>query len=84
MKKFATETEYKQWKAVFDRVITDKVFASSWTTNKSWYTYYSHFEMTEEKYHGVSMFVPQQELGYYRRYNQDIKQLGWYWATVGN
>lgn len=84
VKKFATETEYKQWKAVFDRVITDKVFASSWTTNKSWYTYYSHFEMTEEKYHGVSMFVPQQELGYYRRYNQDIKQLGWYWATVGN
>ena len=83
VRKFATEAEYKQWKEVFDRVVTDKVFSPKWTTNKSWSTFYSAFEMTEEKYHGVSMFVPQSpDLGYYVRYNEDIKLFEWYWATL--
>ena len=85
VKKFATEAEYKQWKEVLDRVVTDKVFSPKWTTNKTWSTFYSAFEMTEEKYHGVSMFVPQDpNLGYYARYNENIKLLEWYWATKWN
>ena len=80
VRKFATEAEYKQWKEVFDRVVTDKVFSPRWTTNKSWSTFYSAFEMTEEKYHGVSMFVPQDpNYGYYKRYNKDIKMMAWWW-----
>jgi len=79
---YATETEYAQWKQVFDRVVTDKVISSFWDTNKSWYSHYSDFEMTDETYHGVSMYVPQEPgFGFYKRYNQDIKQMGWYWAT---
>ena len=83
VKQYATENEYKQWKAALDRVVTDKVFSKNWDTNKSWASHYSAFEMTEEKYHGVSMFVPQApETGYYARYNKDIKMMGWYWATM--
>ena len=81
VKKFATEAEYKQWKAVLDQVVVDKAFATTWTVNKSWYTHYTDFEMTEEKYHGVSMFVPQEDLGYYKRYKENVKKFGWYWAT---
>lgn len=82
VKKFSTDAEYKQWKQALDRVVTDKAFAKSWRTNKVWNTHYTDFEMTEEKFHGVSMFVPQNpELGYYRRYNEDVKIFGWYWVT---
>jgi hypothetical protein len=42
--------------------------------------------MTEERYHGVSMYIPQDantEYGiYYAQNNEDIKQLKWY-QTVG-
>ena len=82
VKRYATEAEYKQWKAVFDRVVIDRVLATKWDTNKSWYSHYSDFEMTEERYHGVSMFVPQDPgLGFYEKYNKNIKKLGWWWKV---
>jgi hypothetical protein len=82
VKKHATDAEYRQWKEVFDRTVTDKAFAERWLVNKSWNTYYTDFEMTEEKYHGVSMFVPQNpEEGNYGSYNEDIKKFGWWWKT---
>lgn len=85
VKKYATETEYKQWKEALDRVITDKVFSKKWDTNKSWSRFYTGFEMTEEKYHGVSMYVLQDpELGYHKRYNEDIRLYGWYWDTMSD
>ena len=83
VRKYATEAEYAQWKQVFDRMIIDKAIATKWETNKSWVTYYSDFEVTEAKYHGVSMYVPEDpRLGYHKKYNEDIKQLGWYWVTM--
>ena len=78
--RFAEEEEYKEWKQVLDRAVTDKVIAPTWEVNKNWSTHYSDFKMTEERYHGVSMFVPQ-ELGYYVQYNEDIKDLLWYWKV---
>ena len=82
VKKYATEAEYKEWKQALDRVISDKIFSKKWDTNKSWYSHYSDFEMTEERYHGVSMYVPQDpDLGYHKRYNDDLKLFGWYYAT---
>ena len=82
VERYATDAEYKQWKAAFDRVVIDKAFAKSWMVNKSWYTHYSDFEMTEERYHGVSMFVPQDPgFGYYKRYNNDIKMMAWWWKV---
>ena len=82
VKKYATEPVYKEWKQALDRVISNKIFSKKWDTNKSWYSHYSDFEMTEERYHGVSMYVPQDpDLGYHKRYNDDLKLFGWYYAT---
>lgn len=82
VKKFATEAEYKEWKQALDLVVTDKVFSDRWSTNKSWHSFYSDFEMTEEKYHGVSMYVPEDpKLGYHGQYNKDLKLFKWYYAT---
>ena len=82
VKRYATDAEYKEWKAVLDRVVVDKAFATSWDVNKNWYTHYTDFEMTEERYHGVSMFVPQDpDLGLYGKYNEAIKKMAWWWKA---
>ena len=82
VKQYATDEEYEQWKQVFDRVVVDKTIAKSWAVNKSWYVYYTDFEVTEQKFHGVSMFVPQDpNYGYYKRYNKDIKMMAWWWKA---
>ena len=51
----------------------------------TWRYIYSDFEMTEEKYHGVSMYIPQDsntEYGkYYALNNEDIKLLAWYYSV---
>lgn len=76
-----TESAYQQWKMSLDRAVIEKRFAPMWRTELSWSISFSDFEMTESRYHGVSMFVaqdPSGELGaYYARYNRDISQLEW-------
>jgi hypothetical protein len=48
----------------------------------AWGLYFDDFKVTEESYHGVSMFVAQDPAGgHYASYNQDIKKLGWYYAA---
>ena len=40
------------------------------------------YAATEEKMHGVSMFVPLDPTkGNYARFNEDIKKMEWYAAT---
>lgn len=77
--------DYRQWKQALDRAVIEKRFAKKWVTCKSWRLFYSDFEMTQEKFHGVSMFVPQNPDGPYSKqyaiYNQDIQQLQWYQAA---
>ena len=56
----------------------------TWQTQKVWRIFYDDFKMTDEKFHGVSMFIPQDPaLGKYARYNEDIKQMAWYNAIEG-
>ena len=80
------ESDYRQWKQALDEAVVEKRFAKEWRTCMTWRYTYSDFEMTEEKYHGVSMYIPQDpntEYGkYYARNNEDIKQLKWY-QSVG-
>ena len=80
------ESDYRQWKQALDEAVVEKRFAKEWRTCMTWRYIYSDFEMTEEKYHGVSMYVPQDpstEYGkYFARNNEDIKQLKWY-QSVG-
>ena len=76
----------RQWKQALDEAVVEKRFAKEWRTCMTWRYTYSDFEMTEEKYHGVSMYIPQDpstEYGkYFARNNEDIKQLKWY-QSVG-
>ena len=80
-----SQAEYGQWKQALDRAVVEKRFASQWATEKIWRFFYTDFEMTQEKFHGVSMFVPQDATGqydkYYAQYNKDIEQLQWYQAV---
>ena len=81
-----SESDYRQWKQALDEAVVEKRFAKEWRTCMTWRYIYSDFEMTEEKYHGVSMYIPQDpstEYGkYFARNNEDIKQLKWY-QSVG-
>lgn len=82
IKTYAPAADYTTWKKVLDSAVVKKRKGSPWQTNKSWSTFYSDFQMTEENYSGVSMFVPQDpDTGYYMSYNIQIKQLLWYYAA---
>ena len=77
-----SESDYQQWKQALDEAVVEKRFAKEWRTCMTWSYTYTDFEMTEEKFHGVSMYIPQDpntEYGkYYAQNNEDIKQLKWY------
>ena len=81
-KKRQSESDYQQWKQALDEAVVEKRFAKEWRTCMKWSYNYTDFEMTEEKFHGVSMYIPQDpntEYGkYYAQNNEDIKQLKWY------
>ena len=73
------EYDYQQWKQALDKAVVLKRIGYTWDTQKIWRIFYTDFEMTEEKFHGVSMFIPQNaEKGKYAKYNEDIKQMEWY------
>ena len=82
--KYADTNEYNSWKQVLDKTVIYKKMATSWMINKnSWPNYYgNYFTVTEEKYGGVSMFVPtyiQQTTD-----NKYIQQMQWYKAAGYN
>lgn len=79
---YASQETYEQWRSALDQAIVDNRMAISWRTEKDWQMFYADFKVTREKYHGVSMFVPQDaSLGNYAKYNEDIKQTAWYAAV---
>ena len=82
--KFASTNEYNAWKQALDKVVIYKKMAKKWMTNLvpkfgEWSTFYGDFEMTEEKYGGVSMFIPQWR--FQSTENRYIEQFGWYYAA---
>lgn len=80
--KYASREAYSQWRQVLERAVVERRMATRWETDKSWKLMYSDFTVTEEKFHGVSMFVPQDPAtGNYARYNENVKQLAW-WNAV--
>jgi hypothetical protein len=80
--KYADTDDYNTWKQALDKAVVYKKIAYSWDTNKSWPNYYVDFEMTEEKFGGVSMFVPTWRQK--ATENKTIKQMGWYYAAGYN
>lgn len=82
LRTYIPEDSYQQWLQALDEMILETRMATCWETDKVWRFMYTDFTVTEEKFHGVSMFVPQNpELGDYAKYNEDIKQMEWYKAA---
>lgn len=79
MKNIGTGDLYMQWKAAFDKAVVYKAMSEHWLTD-GWVWF--DFNVTEERYGGISMFVPQaiyDTMGY--DYNRTIKQTQWYYAS---
>lgn len=78
----AAANSYKEWKKVLDRVVIQKYSAQSWSTFMPWSVFFNDFTVTSEKFHGVSMFVPQSPQGsVYASYNHNIRSMAWYNAA---
>ena len=66
-----------------DKAVVERRMATRWTTEKRWDKKYSDFKVTEEKFHVVSMYVPQDpSKGNNSQFNEDIKFFEWY-KTAG-
>lgn len=76
--KYASAENYAAWKQAFDKAVVYKKMATKWMTNKGW-DFYGDFTVTDSKYGGVSMFVPQYILS--STVNEDIKKMAWYYAA---
>ena len=82
--KFASSDNYAAWKQAFDRAVVYKKMATRWMTNRVYYSsdwniYYGDFTVTEQKFGGVTMFVPQWR--FQNTENTTISQMGWYYAA---
>ena len=76
----ATEAEYNSWKQAFDKAVVYKKFAKKWDTMN--HVSFFDFDMTEEYFGGMSMFIPQWKLQ--NTDNVLIKKMGWYYAAGYN
>jgi len=80
-----SDADYLKWREALDGAVVSKCISTSWETNKAWSRYYSDFKVTEQKYHGVSMFVPLDlQTSYYDKYNKEIKNFQWYYQTFAH
>ena len=74
----APQQAYETWKQALDQVVIYKTYTPTWVTSNQ--INFNDFEMSEERYGGISMFVPQ-ALTSYAKYNKDIQATAWYWAA---
>jgi hypothetical protein len=77
---YATEAEYNSWKQAYDKAVVYKRMATRWDTMNL--VNFRDFDVTEENFGGMSMFIPQE--GLQRTDNQTIKKMGWYYAAGYN
>ena len=82
MSTYAPKDVYKEWKQALDKAIVELHTATVWNTDKKWILKYSDFTVTDEKMHGVSMFVQLDPAkGNHAKYNKDIQEFEWYQAA---
>ena len=82
MHTYAPADVYQQWRQALDKAVVERRMATRWATEKRWDKKYADFQVTEEKFHGVSMYVPQDpSKGNNAQFNEDIKFFEWYKAT---
>ena len=81
----ASDNEYTSWKQAFDRAVIYKRIASTWTT--AGHINFNDFTVSEEKYGGMSMYIPRtfyDEYSYSKHYNSTYHQMQWYHAVSWN
>lgn len=81
----ASDNEYTQWKQSLDRAVIYKRIASTWKTNG--HINFNDFTATEERYGGMSMYIPRtfyNEYSYSKHYNSNYHQMQWYHAVSWN
>lgn len=75
----AEDTAYEQWRNALNQTIAYKKFSAKWQLAG---TLYPDYEVTEERFGGISMFIP---LERYEdtliKYNETINQMAWYYAV---
>lgn len=70
---------YSRWKEAYDKAVVYRAMSDRWMTDGLvWFD----FDVTEERFGGMSMFVPLQiyDANNYD-YNRTIQQMSWYWAA---
>ena len=84
----ASAEDYAQWKTVFDAAVPHRTMAPVWMANHVPYLgfwgsdSFRDFEVTDERFGGVNMFVPQNSKAELKqRENQCINQMQWYKAA---
>jgi hypothetical protein len=73
---YASEADYTNWKKAFDNAVVYKKFANRWDTS---YHVNFDFDINEQTYGGLSMFVPRYNLRFTD--NELIKKMAWYYAA---
>lgn len=83
--RFADANVYETWKRVHDEAVIYKTFTYRWVAN---HVRFSDFLMSENRYGGMSMFVPQVPTKYGDSYkeiittqNKNINKMQWYTAA---
>lgn len=83
----APEHVYTEWKRTFDKAVVYKKMTEVWLANHIPYldkseTMFRDFNVTAERYGGISMFVPQNRYTtFIQRQNERIKKMEWYSAA---
>lgn len=90
----ASQDNYKEWRRAFDQAVPYSTFAEVWLANFVPYVdwvamqHFRDFEVTEQRYGGVSMFVPQNPEAVQYKYkslvikqNNTISRMQWYEAA---
>lgn len=85
--RFADASTYAQWKQHFDAAVVYSTWAETWMSDGhvpyiGWSNAFLDFEVTEERYGGLSMFVPQNSsIDKKQQQNRTIHLMQWYQAA---
>ena len=75
----AEQEDYQQWSKAFNQAVVYKKMSTKWQVSG---TLIFDFEVTEERFGGVSMFVPLERYDHtLLKYNEGIKKTAWYHAV---
>lgn len=85
MLRHTDKEDYEMWKKTLDDAIAYKKYSAKWQVAG---TLIVDFEMTEERFGGISMFIPLERYNDTRiKYNELIDKMAWYhavgWSELG-